>query len=116
MSVVDSSLLFRCSPLASTFSFFQFATIRLNVIFAYVHVGNCFFAAMKRLIPISLLLLLLLLPTVALAHPMGQFSVSRYSRLTVQPDQVDVFYVVDMGEVPTFQARNEIDVNGDGDI
>lgn len=58
--------------------------------------------------------LLALIPVVALAHPMGDFAISRYSRLELNADSVDLFYVVDKAEVPTFQSESEIDTDGDG--
>lgn len=47
------------------------------------------------------------------AHPLGNFSVNRYSRLTLGEGTVDIFYVLDMAEVPTFQAWPQIDSDGD---
>ena len=40
---------------------------------------------------------------VAQAHPMGNFSVSHYSGLTVRPDHIELRYLIDMAEIPTFQ-------------
>ncbi|MEZ4583542.1 MAG: hypothetical protein R3A10_18225 [Caldilineaceae bacterium] len=48
----------------------------------------------------------MLLPVVALAHPLGNFSVNRYAKLDVGRSHVDVLYIVDMAEIPTLQARN----------
>lgn len=56
----------------------------------------------------------LFLPTSALAHPLGNFSINHYARLEVGPAQVDIVYVTDTAEVPTFQLKARIDVNGDG--
>ena len=63
----------------------------------------------------ALLVLLLAVPA-AWAHPLGNFTISRYSHLTLQSDTVDLLYVIDMAEIPTFQARPQIDQNGDGTI
>jgi ABC-type nickel/cobalt efflux system permease component RcnA len=52
----------------------------------------------------------------AAAHPLGNFTISRYSGLTVGDEMVDVLYVVDMAEIPTFQERQEMDTDGDGAI
>lgn len=62
------------------------------------------------------LLLLLLMAQTAAAHPLGNFTVSRYSRLAIEPAEVHLLYVVDMAEIPAFQERQLIDANGDGDI
>lgn len=52
----------------------------------------------------------------ALAHPLGNFSINRYSQISVMADQLRLFYVVDMAEIPTFQMMPEIDSDGDGII
>lgn len=48
------------------------------------------------------------------AHPLGNFTTNVYSGLRVEPDQVLIDHVIDLAEVPTFQAMSEIDVDGDG--
>ncbi len=62
------------------------------------------------------LCIVLLLPTVALAHPLGNFTVNRYSRLEVANDQVRLVYIVDMAEIPAHQERTQIDQNGDNTL
>jgi ABC-type nickel/cobalt efflux system permease component RcnA len=59
---------------------------------------------------------LLLLTSLAFAHPLGNFSVNRYSLLELSLKKVDVYYVVDMAEVPTLQERAFIDVDQNGTI
>jgi ABC-type nickel/cobalt efflux system permease component RcnA len=49
----------------------------------------------------------LLFAAVLTAHPMGNFSVSHYTRLDVSPKAVDVTYVVDLAEIPTYQLFKE---------
>jgi len=39
----------------------------------------------------------------AMAHPMGNFSVNHYSRLHFRQSGVDLTYVLDLAEIPTFQ-------------
>src|ERR1700722_15468681 len=39
----------------------------------------------------------------AMAHPMGNFSVNHYSRLQFNRSGVDLAYVLDLAEIPTFQ-------------
>jgi nickel/cobalt exporter len=48
-------------------------------------------------------------PIVAEAHPLGNFTVNRFSRLEVSGPRVYVVYVLDLAEIPTFQA-GKIDV------
>lgn len=59
------------------------------------------------------LLLFVGLPAIALAHPLGDFVVNRYSGLTLNAAEIQILYVVDMAEVPTFQEKVFIDQNDD---
>jgi nickel/cobalt transporter (NicO) family protein len=54
--------------------------------------------------------------TGAAAHPLGNFTVNTYSGLRVGPDRLVVDYVVDMAEIPAFQARQAIDADHDGRV
>lgn len=49
---------------------------------------------------------LALLPSAASAHPLGNFSVNHLSRVSVSSDRVDVRYILDEAEIPTFQQRS----------
>ena len=49
---------------------------------------------------------LALLPAAASAHPLGNFSVNHQSRVAVSSDRVDVRYILDEAEIPTFQQRS----------
>lgn len=60
--------------------------------------------------------LVLAIPTAAVAHPLGNFTVNHYSRLELSTDQVRVFYVLDMAEIPTFQIIQQIDRDGDTQV
>jgi nickel/cobalt transporter (NicO) family protein len=53
---------------------------------------------------------------VALAHPLGNFTINHYSGLSVSPGHVRVTYALDMAEIPTFQQRSALDANGDGTV
>ena len=50
------------------------------------------------------------------AHPLGNFTINLYAGLTVAAHDIDVDYVVDMAEIPTFEERRTIDGNRDGTI
>jgi ABC-type nickel/cobalt efflux system permease component RcnA len=39
----------------------------------------------------------------ALAHPMGNFSVNHYSKITVDSGRVRIRYIIDLAEIPTYQ-------------
>ena len=58
----------------------------------------------------------MLLPAVAAAaHPLGNFTVNRYSgHRGAARRRIRVDYVVDMAEIPTFQVLPAIDTDGDG--
>jgi ABC-type nickel/cobalt efflux system permease component RcnA len=58
----------------------------------------------------------LALPLTALAHPLGNFTVNRYSRIEIGGAGVKIYYVLDMAEIPTFQEKEIIDQNQDGQI
>ncbi|MBI3246463.1 MAG: sulfite exporter TauE/SafE family protein [Deltaproteobacteria bacterium] len=53
----------------------------------------------------------LIQPRSAFAHPMGNFSINRFSGLEVHPTFVRVSYVLDMAEIPTFQEMQEQGLN-----
>jgi nickel/cobalt transporter (NicO) family protein len=59
---------------------------------------------------------LLVLAAPAAAHPLGNFTVSRFARLDVRPRLLVIEYAVDMAEIPTFQQRARIDANGDDEL
>ncbi|HEX6702159.1 MAG TPA: sulfite exporter TauE/SafE family protein [Gaiellaceae bacterium] len=59
---------------------------------------------MKRLALLVGLFAALLAPAAASAHPLGNFTINRFSRLEVRGDRMYVLYVLDMAEIPTFQA------------
>jgi ABC-type nickel/cobalt efflux system permease component RcnA len=50
-------------------------------------------------------LLLTALSFTVLAHPMGNFSVNHYSRLHFRQAGVELTYVLDLAEIPTFQLQ-----------
>lgn len=69
---------------------------------------------MRRLLLAALVALLLSLwAEPAYAHPLGNFTVNVYTGVRVQSDRLVIDLVVDMAEIPAFQARRTID--GDSD-
>lgn len=59
---------------------------------------------MKRLALLAAALGALALPALAAAHPLGNFTVNRFSRVETSGPRVYVRYVLDLAEIPTFQA------------
>lgn len=56
--------------------------------------------------------LLVGLSQLALAHPMGNFSVSHYARFDVKPQRVELTYVLDLAELPTFELLQSWNLDG----
>ncbi|MFI0769388.1 sulfite exporter TauE/SafE family protein [Streptomyces sp. NPDC021218] len=57
---------------------------------------------------------LVVLPTgSAEAHPLGNFTVNRYDGLVVTPGTLRIDHVEDLAEIPSAQAKPEIDRDGD---
>jgi nickel/cobalt exporter len=63
---------------------------------------------MSRALLLSLLVLAVL-PAAAGAHPLGNFSINHVARVSVSADRVDVRYILDQAEIPTFQERGLAD-------
>ena len=53
------------------------------------------------------LLLFLSMASAALAHPMGNFSINHYSKIIPGAHAIEVDYIIDMAEIPTFQQMQE---------
>jgi len=49
----------------------------------------------------------------AAAHPLGNFTINHYDRIEPSGDHVYVLFVLDMAEIPTFQAKPEVDAKGE---
>ncbi len=65
---------------------------------------------MRRLVLLAVGAAALALPALAAAHPLGNFTINRFSRVEAPGPRVYVRYVLDMAEIPTFQA-GRIDVH-----
>jgi nickel/cobalt transporter (NicO) family protein len=51
----------------------------------------------------------------AFAHPLGNFTVNRYAGIIVQPNAINIDYVVDMAEIPAYQEiQQQIGLASDG--
>jgi ABC-type nickel/cobalt efflux system permease component RcnA len=59
---------------------------------------------MKRTLLLAVTALALGAPT-ASAHPLGNFSINHLSEVSISSDRVDVHYILDQAEIPTFQER-----------
>jgi ABC-type nickel/cobalt efflux system permease component RcnA len=72
----------------------------------------------RRRLPIAIVALLvgLAVPAVALAHPLGNFTINHYAGIRVSPDVIRLDVVIDMAEIPAFQERQRLDTDGDGTV
>ncbi len=73
----------------------------------------CALAALALLAAVALLVR----PHAASAHPLGNFTINHYDRIEVSESGIQVYRVLDMAEIPTFQEKQaRLDANGDGTI
>jgi ABC-type nickel/cobalt efflux system permease component RcnA len=68
------------------------------------------------LLALAIALAAALAPRPAAAHPLGNFTINRYSRLEFAEDRVRITYVLDFAEIPTFQQLELLDPDGDGTV
>ncbi|MBV9574072.1 MAG: hypothetical protein JOY93_08460 [Acidobacteriales bacterium] len=48
--------------------------------------------------------------SLAFAHPMGNFSINHYSKIKIAPKSVDILYLIDMAEIPTYQEMRRFSI------
>jgi len=60
--------------------------------------------------------LAVLVPAVALAHPLGNFTINHFAAIRVAPDRISLDVVIDRAEIPAFQEQQALDVDGDGTL
>jgi nickel/cobalt transporter (NicO) family protein len=58
----------------------------------------------------------MVLPGAAAAHPLGNFTINHLSQVRISQGSVEVHYILDQAEIPTFQEIQRFDRNGDGAI
>lgn len=56
-------------------------------------------------VAVACALALAVLAPAASAHPLGNFTVNHVARVAISDDRVDVRYILDQAEIPTFQQR-----------
>jgi ABC-type nickel/cobalt efflux system permease component RcnA len=68
----------------------------------------------KRLLlaPVVVGALVLLAPSPAAAHPLGNFTTNTYAGIVVSPDRAVIDYVVDLAEIPTVQQGDTLRTAG----
>jgi ABC-type nickel/cobalt efflux system permease component RcnA len=58
---------------------------------------------------------LLLCSTISFAHPMGNFSVNHYSKIKIGQRSIEIRYLIDLAEIPTFQEMRQFDLTPNTD-
>ncbi len=67
----------------------------------------------KRLYCFFLLALCLGLAPRGFAHPMGNFSVNHYAKISLEREGIKVSYIIDLAEIPTYQELQQGNVTAD---
>jgi ABC-type nickel/cobalt efflux system permease component RcnA len=49
------------------------------------------------------------------AHPMGNFSVNHYSRITLTGNAIEILYILDLAEIPTYQQMQQSGITANAD-
>src|SRR5262245_13380475 len=70
----------------------------------------------RAMLFVGIVAAMVLAPALAVAHPLGNFTINRYAGIELTPGQLRIEYVVDMAEIPTVQVRPEMDADGDGRV
>ena len=68
---------------------------------------------MKRLAVVAVVFAALAVTASAAAHPLGNFTINRYSRIEPSGNRLYVLYVLDLAEIPTFQAKPQVAAEGE---
>jgi ABC-type nickel/cobalt efflux system permease component RcnA len=61
----------------------------------------------KKLLVVLAAAAALIAPAAASAHPLGNFTINRFARVEVAGHRLYVRYVLDLAEIPTYQARQQ---------
>jgi high-affinity nickel-transport protein len=69
----------------------------------------------KRALIVFLLCLFVLGVRPGYAHPMGNFSVNHYSKISIEGDGIRVQYIIDLAEIPTYQELQQGNITAEPD-
>lgn len=67
----------------------------------------------KLLVLLLIIIIISSSAIIALAHPLGNFTVNHFAKIEVTEGSILLRYVVDMAEIPALQEIQLLDVNGD---
>jgi nickel/cobalt transporter (NicO) family protein len=63
---------------------------------------------MRRLLVLLVAVAALAAPAAASAHPLGNFTVNRFSEIELSGDRIYLHYVLDLAEIPTYQEGDRV--------
>lgn len=69
----------------------------------------------RRLSCLLLLLMFVCVTPASSAHPMGNFSVNHYAKISLESGGITVRYIVDLAEIPTYQELQEGNVSANAE-
>ena len=70
-----------------------------------------------RWLPVAIgVVAVLAAPGTSLAHPLGNFTINHFAAVRIEADRVLLDVVIDEAEIPAFQSRQAIDLDGDGEV
>ncbi len=55
-------------------------------------------------------------PGLAAAHPLGNFTINHFAGVRIERDRVLLDIVIDEAEIPAFDAKFDVDIDGDGQV
>jgi nickel/cobalt exporter len=61
------------------------------------------------------ILALLVVTSLASAHPLGNFTINHYGGIVISPQKITLHWVLDMAEIPAFSERRNLDADRDGE-
>jgi ABC-type nickel/cobalt efflux system permease component RcnA len=64
---------------------------------------------------VSLLFGLMLISATSSAHPMGNFSINHYAKIKIDQGSIEIRYLIDMAEIPTFQGIRQFNITPKAD-
>jgi nickel/cobalt transporter (NicO) family protein len=66
----------------------------------------------RRILVLLVALAALAAPSTSPAHPLGNFTVNRFSEVALSGEALYLHYVLDLAEIPTYQERDEVRAPG----
>lgn len=70
----------------------------------------------RRLAAVAGVLAGIMVPAIAVAHPLGNITINHYAGIRVGLAEVRLDVVIDQAEIPTFEERLRLDTDGDGEL